>query len=112
MDAVGWALINNDPITCTVRHVTTDVDAGAVLATRRTPLAPLGGLKERVKAGQLQLLLSVATQTATAGRAPDGITQDHIRARQFYRLHPHLKRLLDSSPYSNQPTFTTHGATR
>ncbi|WP_216588312.1 formyltransferase family protein [Streptomyces brasiliscabiei] len=99
MDAVGWALLNNDPITCSVHRVTAGVDTGPVLLTQAVPISPRSTLRQRVKSTQLTLLSAVTVHTASAHRLPDGVSQPPHLARQFYRLHPHLKRILDASPY-------------
>jgi|GEM_PF-4420044 len=99
MDAVAWAILGNDPIVCTVHHVTNGVDAGPVFSAAPVPFWPGETLRARVKDTQLQLLATTTRHTAVAGRLPDGTRQDSARARQFYRLHPHLKRVLDESPY-------------
>ncbi|MFI6281686.1 formyltransferase family protein [Streptomyces sp. NPDC050988] len=104
MDAVGWALLNNDPITCTVHRVTAGVDTGPVLLTQAVPLSPRQTLRRRVKSTQLTLLSAVTAHTATARQLPDGVSQSPHLARQFYRLHPHLKRILDASPYGTGGT--------
>jgi hypothetical protein len=99
MDAVAWALLNNDPIICTVHQVTAGVDTGPVLLAQPVPLAPTPTLRQRVKAAQLTLLAAVTAHTATTGHLPDGHPQSPHLARQFYRLHPHLKRIMNASPY-------------
>ncbi|MEV0453807.1 formyltransferase family protein [Catellatospora methionotrophica] len=100
MDAVAWALINAGPITCTLHIAATQVDAGAVLASADVPAAPAATLKDRVKQTQLQLLLHAAQHVTTTGTLPPAAPQPTGGARQFYRLHPHLKRILDRSPYT------------
>lgn len=99
MDAVGWALLNNDPIVCTVHQVTAGVDSGPVLLAQAVPFSPRPTLRQRVKSTQLALLAAVTAHAAAALRLPDGVSQPPRLARQFYRLHPHLKRMLDTSPY-------------
>jgi folate-dependent phosphoribosylglycinamide formyltransferase PurN len=114
MDAVGWALLNGDPITCTTHLARPAVDAGEVLAAVPVPYAPPASLRQRVKATQLRLLLQATRHVTTHGRLPEAKVQPSEHARQFYRLHPHLKRLLDASPYGTpahgrQPTSTQKG---
>jgi hypothetical protein len=94
MDAVGWAVLNNEPIICTLHLAAPAVDQGDLLAAAPVPLIPTGGLRDRVKSTQLRLLLAAARFTATTGRLPT-TTPQADGGRQFYRLHPHLKRLLD-----------------
>lgn len=94
MDAVGWAMLNNDSIVCTVHLAAPAVDQGNILATATVPYEPLAGLRGRVKAAQLDLLRAVTLHAAATGRLPVGSAQG--AGRQYYRLHPHLKRVLDT----------------
>jgi hypothetical protein len=100
MDAVGWALLQNEPIVCSLHLVRPAVDTGEVVATNPVAVAPTRTLAGRVKAAQLRLLLAGAAQVATTGALPDS-TPQAAAGTQFYQLHPHLKRLLDASPYAD-----------
>jgi Formyl transferase len=99
MDAVGWALLHNQLIVCTLHVARPKVDTGEVLAVHPVPVTPVGTLAARVKATQLRLLLAGAGHVAATGSLPD-LTPQPASGTQFYRLHPHLKRLLDASPYA------------
>jgi folate-dependent phosphoribosylglycinamide formyltransferase PurN len=94
MDAVGWAAINNDPVVCTLHLARAAVDQGEILAATPVPYTPTGTLHARVKTAQLRLLLAATRFVTTTGRLPSA-TPQHT-GRQFYRLHPHLKRVLDT----------------
>ena len=100
MDAVGWALLNNDPVVCTAYIARPAVDAGEVIAALPVPVSPAGTLKSRVKDAQVALLIAAAGLTAAHGRLPDASPQPPGPGRQYYRMHPHIKRLLDASPYA------------
>lgn len=100
MDAVGWALLNGDPVTCTVHIARPAVDAGEVIAVLGVPPAPADTLRSRVKDAQVSLLLDTAAFIARHGRLPDSTAQPAGAGRHYYRMHPHLKRLLDASPYA------------
>ncbi|MGH4014026.1 MAG: formyltransferase family protein [Pseudonocardiaceae bacterium] len=100
MDAVGWALLHNQPIVCSLHLARPSVDAGEVVAAHPVPAAPARTLAARVKATQLRLLLAGAAHVAATGALPD-LTPQPANGTQFYRLHPHLKRLLDASPYAH-----------
>ncbi|WP_018503827.1 formyltransferase family protein [Parafrankia discariae] len=102
MDAVGWTVINNDPVVCTLHLARPAVDQGEVLATIPLPLAPTRTLHARVKDAQLRLLLAASQFVAATGQLP-ACTPQHP-GRQFYRLHPHLKRVLDAWANSLHPT--------
>jgi len=94
MDAVGWAVLNNDPIVCTAHLAAPAVDQGDILATTTVAYGPAASLRIRVKAAQLHLLQAVTLHAAATGRLPAGTPQG--AGRQYYRLHPHLKRVLDT----------------
>ncbi|WP_410583898.1 formyltransferase family protein [Amycolatopsis sp. lyj-108] len=99
MDAVGWALLHDEPVVCSLHMARPEVDAGELIATHAVPIVPLATLAARVKTTQLQLLLDGAAHVAATGALPD-LTPQPTNGTQFYRLHPHLKRLLDASPYA------------
>ncbi|MGH3803360.1 MAG: formyltransferase family protein, partial [Pseudonocardiaceae bacterium] len=100
MDAVGWALLHNQPIVCSLHLARPAVDAGEVVAAHPVLVAPVRTLAARMKTTQLRLLLAGATHAAVTGALPD-LTPQPATGTQFYRLHPHLKRLLDASPYAH-----------
>lgn len=104
MDAVAWAILNNDPVVCSLHRAVPGVDTGEVYAAAAVPLTPTGTLRARVKQTQLQLLSAAATHVTATGALPAGTAQPAGLGRQFYRLHPHLKRVLDASPYGQAPT--------
>lgn len=107
MDAVGWAILNNQPVVCSLHLARPVVDTGEVIAAHPLPIAPASTLAARVKSTQLRLLLAGAAHVATTGTLPD-LTPQPAAGTQFYRLHPHLKRLLDASPYAldDNPQWT------
>jgi hypothetical protein len=94
MDAVGWAVLNNDPIVCTLHVAAPAVDQGDIVATQTIAYGPTTSLRGRVKAAQLDLLRAVTLHVAVTGHLPVGTPQGP--GRQYYRLHPHLKRVLDT----------------
>lgn len=104
MDAVAWALLNNEPIVCTLHRADPGVDTGDVYASAAVPFAPAGTLRARVKHTQLQMLTAAAVHVATTGSLPAAKAQAPELGRQFYRLHSHLKRVLDASPFA-RPAF-------
>lgn len=99
MDAVGWALLHNHPIVCSLHLARPAVDTGEVIATHPVPTTPTATLAARVKTAQLRLLLAGAAHVASTGTLPD-LTPQPTAGTQYYRLHPHLKRVLDDSPYA------------
>lgn len=101
MDAVGWALLYGRPVVCTLHLARPAVDAGEVIAVETVPVAPTLTLGARVKSAQIQLLLGGAAHVAATGVMPN-LTPQPAGGTQFYRLHPHLKRVLDASPYSGR----------
>jgi folate-dependent phosphoribosylglycinamide formyltransferase PurN len=112
MDAVAWAILGNDPIVCTLHLADPRPDRGPVLAAVTVPLAPAGTLRARVKAAQITLLARAASHVSSTGTLPPARLQADEQGRQFYRLHPHLKRILDSSPYGTGGISTIGRPTR
>lgn len=103
MDAVGWAVLTDQPITCTLHYAAPGVDTGDVIATAPVPMASTHTLAERVKATQLRLLADAARVAARTGELPPAKPQSGP-ATQYFRLHPHLKRVLDSAvSAANEP---------
>ncbi|MFC0097952.1 formyltransferase family protein [Micromonospora marina] len=100
MDAVGWALLNNDPVVCTVHRVRSSADTGEIIASVPVAPEPAPTLRARVKAAQVALLLAAAAHVARHGELPDTTPQPAAGGTRYYRLHPHLKRLLDASLYA------------
>ncbi|WP_285689049.1 formyltransferase family protein [Actinoplanes sp. NBRC 103695] len=94
MDAVGWAVLNGDLIVCTAHLAAPAVDQGHILAATTVGYPPSGSLRRRVKTAQLDLLHTLTCETAATGHLRAGTPQP--AGRQFYRLHPHLKRVLDT----------------
>jgi hypothetical protein len=107
MDAVGWALLHNQPIVCSLHLARPAVDAGEVVAAHPIPVAPTRTLAARVKATQLRLLLAGAAHVTATGALPD-LTPQPAAGTQFYRLHPHLKRVLDASSYAQPYAHDDH----
>ncbi|MCX5402281.1 formyltransferase family protein [Streptomyces sp. NBC_00102] len=95
MDAVAWAVLAGDRPVCSVHTVTEAVDAGDVLAQREVP-ADSPDLRQAVKDAQISLLTEVCAGFARSGELPSGRRQ-HGTARRFYRMHPALRRLLDTT---------------
>jgi methionyl-tRNA formyltransferase len=100
MDAVGWALLNNHPVVCSLHLARPAVDAGEVAAAHPVPVTPVRTLASRVKTSRLRLLLAGAAQVAATGALPD-LRPQAATGTQCYRLHPLLKRLRDTSPYAH-----------
>ncbi len=109
MDAVAWAILCNDPITCTLHVADRRPDHGPVLAAAPVAFEPAGTLRVRVKGAQLSLLTSAARHVSNTSELPPMRRQPDGQGRQFYRLHPHLKRILDCSPYGISRTKKTGG---
>lgn len=109
MDAVGWAVFDDQAIVCTLHRATPVVDQGEVFASVPVAFTPRYTLRTRVKEAQLRLLLDVTRYVTSTGRLPAGTPQG--RGRQFYRMHPHLKRILDRAATitdSSDPTGEEH----
>lgn len=100
MDAVAWAVLAGDQPVCSVHAVTEDVDAGAVLAQQEVPTVS-DDLRQAVKDAQISLLTGVCADFAATGSLLPG-RQQHGAGRRFYRMHPALRRILNTT-HNNAP---------
>ncbi|WP_031074403.1 formyltransferase family protein [Streptomyces sp. NRRL WC-3742] len=95
MDAVAWAMLAGDPVACSVHEVTEQVDAGGVFAQRTVP-SDTSDLRQAVKNTQINLLTEVCQAVTSTGTLPTTRPQTG-HPRRFYRMHPALRRHLDST---------------
>ncbi|GAA2773717.1 formyltransferase family protein [Kitasatospora cinereorecta] len=101
MDAVAWAVLAGHPVVCSVHHVTEKVDAGHVLAADEVA-ADAPDLRQAVKDTQIRLLAAICRQVTTTGALSAGRPQAGT-PRRYYRMHPALRRLLDTSSAPPSP---------
>lgn len=96
MDAVGWAILTGEPIMCTAHIAAASVDTGDLLGCEPLTIQPSITLKNRVREAQVRLLVATCAHVTGTGELPTRTPQQGT-GMQYYRLHPHLKRLLDTT---------------
>jgi hypothetical protein len=99
MNVAEWAALNDDPIGCSVFWVDAGIDTGPVIMTRRVDASgceSIDQLRERVDASQLAALDEVVRSIAEDGNVPSSVEQRPADGRQFFRMHPDLRQLLET----------------
>jgi folate-dependent phosphoribosylglycinamide formyltransferase PurN len=92
LDAVGWEVLNDDPIGCSVHLIDRGVDTGKILAVEivEEPGDPLN-LRKSVKELQVNLLVWAAVYLSQRGELPETKEQFKFEGLQYYRMHPKLR---------------------
>jgi methionyl-tRNA formyltransferase len=83
---------------CTAHLINAGIDTGDILCHRVVPIAGarnITDLRQTVDDAQLDLLADVVAFVAAAGTLPPGIPQHAHDGRQFFRLHPALRSVLE-----------------
>jgi methionyl-tRNA formyltransferase len=97
MNVAEWSIFNGDPVGVTVHLVDRGIDTGDVLLSAEIALDP-GETFETLRSKQRQLAVRLLVQTAVALR--DGgarpASQRPEDGRQYYRMHPALRRLAEA----------------
>lgn len=94
LDALAWATAIGTPPTATAHEVVAEVDAGLPLAAIEVALHPLPTVADRLKRAQCAAL--VAALPSRSGNAAHPVGAVTTRGRYYGRMHPHLRRVLDS----------------
>ena len=98
MNVTEWSIYQDDPLGVTVHWVDRGIDTGAIAATEQIDVRPgatLESLRTDHQAAAARLLISVVRQVAD-GSAP-ATPQAPEDGRQYYRMHPHLRRVVEAS---------------
>lgn len=96
LDVTEWAILHGDPPAVSVHFAAEGVDTGAILACRRLPVEPgdtVARLREKSAALALDLLVEVLVKLQAGTSAPR--TQPMTEGRQYFTMHPRLRRLAD-----------------
>ena len=96
MNVTEWSIYHDDPIGVTVHVVDTGIDTGDVLLREEIDAAPgdtLAALRPKHQ-DAAQRLLRVAVALLGAGEA-GRIQQRPEEGRQFYRMHPLLRGIVE-----------------
>jgi len=93
LDALAWSLALGEPPTATAHEVVARVDAGPAVAVRKLASYPVKTVSARLKDAQCVAL--AAALLDDTGRPVDTI-EPISGARYFGRMHPLLRRVMDS----------------
>jgi methionyl-tRNA formyltransferase len=112
MNVAEWAAFNGDPVGCSVHLIDAGIDTGPILATREVSLdgvKSIDVLRARVNDAQLELLAAVVADVVEAGRLPRARTQRRDEGRQYYRMHPEIRELLERRLRSSETSSVMNG---
>jgi len=98
MNVAEWAALGRDEVACSVFWIDEGVDTGEIVATRRVDVhgvRSVGELRDRADAVQIALLDEIAAAMLEGRPIPQSTRQRPEEGRQFYRMHPDVRRILD-----------------
>jgi folate-dependent phosphoribosylglycinamide formyltransferase PurN len=95
-DAVAWAVLNGDPLGCSVHLIDNGVDTGEILALQlvEEPSNPQN-LKKAVKELQVNLLCWATQYIIQHGELPQTTKQSRAEGRQYYLMHAKLREYVE-----------------
>jgi folate-dependent phosphoribosylglycinamide formyltransferase PurN len=102
MNVAEWAVLTDAPLGCSVHYVDEGVDTGRILATRELSgegIRSIETLREIVNRSQVDLLCKVVL-AIMEGRDLPSYCQLPEQGRQFFRMHPVLRRILSDRLHS------------
>jgi formyl transferase-like protein/beta-L-arabinofuranosidase (glycosyl hydrolase family 127) len=98
MNVAEWAALDHDDVGCSVFWIDEGVDTGEIVARRRVDVRgvrSIGELRGRADAVQIALLDEIAAAMLDGRPIPQSTRQRPEDGRQFYRMHPDVRRILD-----------------
>jgi methionyl-tRNA formyltransferase len=98
MNVAEWAALVHDSVGCSVFWIDEGVDTGNIVATRHVSVQGVHSIDElraRVDAVQIALLDEIAAAMLDGRPIPHATRQRLDDGRQFYRMHPDVRRVLD-----------------
>jgi len=98
MNVAEWAALVHDSVGCSVFWIDEGVDTGDIVATRRVAVHGVRSVDElrvRTDAVQIALLDEIAAAMLDGRPIPASTRQRLEDGRQFYRMHPDVRRVLD-----------------
>jgi hypothetical protein len=99
MNVSEWAFLEGSSVGCTVHLVNAGIDTGDIVAIREIDTAPahtIEELRNLVDASQIALLGEVLHFVVDTGCLPPTRPQAADEGRQYFRMHPELKSVLES----------------
>jgi len=105
MNVTEWSVYNGDPVGVTVHLVDSGIDSGDILVREPIPLAAgetFASLRKKHQQVAARLLVesAVALRDGTANALP----QRPQEGRQYYRMHPVLRRLAEARLAAQAPS--------
>jgi hypothetical protein len=98
MNVAEWAALDHDAVGCSVFWIDEGVDSGDIVATRPVNVdgvCSISDLRVRADAVQIALLDEIAGAMLDGRPIPPSTRQRPEDGRQFYRMHPDVRRILD-----------------
>jgi hypothetical protein len=98
MNVAEWAALDRDAVGCSVFWIDEGVDTGDIVATRRVDVhgvRSISELRSRADTVQIALLDEIAAAMLDGRPIPHATRQRLEDGRQFYRMHPDLRQILD-----------------
>jgi methionyl-tRNA formyltransferase len=98
MNVAEWAALDHDAVGCSVFWIDEGVDTGDIVETRPVDVRGVRSISElrgRADAVQIALLDEVAGAMLDGRPIPPATRQRPEDGRQFYRMHPDVRLVLD-----------------
>ena len=99
MNVAEWARLEGNPVGCTVHLVHEGIDTGDILAVQEvdtTAAHSVSALRDAVDQAQIALLGQVLRFIVETGFLPRPRPQAPAEGRQYFRMHPELKAVLEA----------------
>jgi hypothetical protein len=99
MNVAEWAAFNGDPVGCSVHVIDEGIDTGDIIAVRPVDIARAGSiatLRALVDDAQVELLGEAVRYVAATGELPPRYPQRSDEGRQFFAMHPEIRRVLEA----------------
>jgi folate-dependent phosphoribosylglycinamide formyltransferase PurN len=99
MNVAEWAAFNGDPVGCSVHLIDDGIDTGDIIIIRPVDASHVdstASLRALVDDAQIDLLGEVVRYVASTGESPPRYPQDASDGRQFFTMHPEIRRVLET----------------
>jgi hypothetical protein len=99
MNVAEWAAFNGDPVGCSVHVIDEGIDTGDIIAVRPVDAGratDIATLRALVDDAQIELLGEAVCYVAVTGDLPPRYPQRADEGCQFFRMHPEIRRVLET----------------